>query len=164
MTSSFNQYERDLIAIVETHGWQATHVFDPNGGPAFTYSVGFPKILGCPDCIIVGLTGEIMHSMLWEVFRQIRKGKALVEGARWDGLLGGDFQCVSLPIRSDVMESDYRLSSSEWYLRKVMKSDEPYEAFQLVWPSVQGHLFPWDDDCPNTVLDVQPLLGELPSN
>ncbi|MGJ8559264.1 MAG: DUF4262 domain-containing protein [Litorimonas sp.] len=164
MTSSFSQYERDLIANVETHGWQATHVFDPKGGPAFTYSVGFPQTLGCPDCIIVGLKRSLMHNMLWELFHQIRKGKALVVGASWDGLLGGDFQCVSVRIRSDLKHSDFRLSSSEWYLRKVMKSDTPFEAFQIVWPSVQGHMFPWDDDCPIEVLDVQPLLGEPPSN
>ena len=157
-----NQYERNLIANVEAHGWQATNVFDPKCGPSFSYSVGFPQTLGCPDCIIVGLTSEIMHHMLWEIFHQIRKGETLVAGARWDGLLSGDFKCVSLPIRPDVMESDYRLSSSEWYLRNVMKSDSPFEAFQIVWPSVHGHLYPWDSDCPIEVLEAQPVLGEAP--
>lgn len=162
MTENLSKYERVLIDNVETHGWQATHVFDPEGGPAFTYSVGFPQTLGCADCIIVGLSNEVMHNMLWEVFHQVSKGKALENGAGWEGLIGGDYTCVSIPIRSGVMTSNFTLSSSEWYLRKVMKSDSPFDAFQIVWPSVQGHLFPWDDDCPLEVLEAQPLLGKPP--
>lgn len=162
MTENLSKYERVLIDNVETHGWQATHVFDPEGGSAFTYSVGFPQTLNCPDCIIFGLSKEVMHNMLWEVFLQVRKGKTLENGAGWDGLIGGDYRCISIPIRPDVMTSNFTLSLSEWYFRKVMKSDRPYEAFQIVWPSVHGRLYPWDLDCPTEVLEAQPVLGEAP--
>lgn len=161
--TGYNQYETDLIANVDTHGWQAMNVFDPEGGPTFTYSIGFPHTLGCPDCIIVGLPSKIMHNMLWEVFYQVRKGKLLEDGAQWEGLLAGDYSCVSMRVGSDINSSIYAMRSSEWYLSEVMKSDVPFTAFQIVWPSVHGRLYPWNENCPSDVIEAQPLLGTAPS-
>jgi len=94
-STTYTDYEHSLLATIEQHGWQATSVFDPKGeDPNFTYSVGFTTSLKTPEFIIFGLPRELMHSMLWEIYRQIAKGAVPADGMRWQGLLEG-FDCIS---------------------------------------------------------------------
>lgn len=155
-------YEQKLLAIVEEHGWHCTSVFDPEGGPDFGYSVGFPEALGVPDCIVVGLPSELINAMLWQVFRQVEAGKALVHGAEWEGLLAGDYTCRSIRVLDQKAAEPFRMNSAEWYWSEVLKREAPFDAFQIVWPSARSRLYPWDKDCPQDVLDVQRLLGPPP--
>jgi hypothetical protein len=146
-------YERDILQNIEKHGWFCTCVFDPEGkDPGFAYSVGFTKTLGCPEFIVFGLGSQLMHSMLWEVFRQIRDGKMPYDGQRWSGVLD-DHDCISRAVHPSNMVRDY-LNSAMWFWG-YDNPKGPLPAMQLFWPARDSDLFPWDDACPQDVRDSQ---------
>ncbi|MEL7231345.1 MAG: DUF4262 domain-containing protein, partial [Pseudomonadota bacterium] len=122
----------------------------------FTYSIGFPKTLGSPDFIIFGLGQELMHSMLWEIFHQIKAGQKVSHGQKWDGLLGGGFACYSFKCTHPDLFEEYALSS-KWYWNDQGLSGEP-DVYQIVWPGAKDGLFPWDSGCDQFVIDQQPQL------
>lgn len=108
--------DKKLIANVKKCGFHSQHVFEDADGPAFQYSIGFSDTLKSLEIIVFGLERELMHNMLWEMFRQIKAGSSLSEGARWGGLLGGH----------------HRRRDPGLLL-----------AYQLFWPGTQQGLFPW---------------------
>ncbi|NNC37283.1 MAG: DUF4262 domain-containing protein [Acidimicrobiales bacterium] len=153
-------YEKDLIANVEKHGWQATHVFDPDGdAPGFTYSIGFPHTLNCPDFIIFGLPSNLMHSMFWEIFRQIKDGNKPGDGTKWEGLLEGDFVCISRLVHADNSGSNY-FNSARWFHQHDGGDAKKMSFMQLFWPGAQNNLYPWDEGCGDDLIKAQPLLYE----
>lgn len=155
-----DDYEVKLLANIEEHGWQATHVFDPEcNDPGFTYSIGFPKSLNAPDFIIFGLKQELMHNMLWEIFHQVKDGKAVEDGAEWLGLLGGDYTCVSRFVHPDNNSSNYFNSASWWY-KHTGRDIDKLEFCQMFWPGVEDQFLPWEDGCHESVIAAQPLLFE----
>ena len=158
MTKEYSEYEQKLFATIEKHGWQSTFVFDPDGdAPDFAYSIGFSKTLNAPEFIVFGLPRELMHSMLWEVFRQIQNGKMPEDGMEWSGLLEG-FQCVCRKAIHKDVHTEYA-TSANWFWRESGNSGSP-EVFQIVWPGAQQGLFPWDDGCVEYVINQQPALWE----
>jgi hypothetical protein len=157
MVEDDSEYERNILANVEEHGWFCTSVFDPDGdAPSFSYSVGFTKTLDSPEFIVFGLPAKLMHSMLWKVFRLIKAGKQPEDHQRWSDLLEG-FDCISRVVHPTNIVRDY-LNSAMWLWRTQLGHDEPLQAFQLVWPSSETGLFPWDADCAQIVRDYQPPL------
>jgi len=83
-----SEFEVNMLATIEEHGWFCMSVFDPDGKqPEFSYSIGFSKTLDAPEFIVFGLNRELRHSMLWEVFRQIKAGAEPDEGKAWSDLL-----------------------------------------------------------------------------
>ena len=158
--SGLTAYEQNIIDKIDEHGWMATHVFDPEAeDPGFTYSIGFPKTLDVPDFIIFGLPQELMHNMLWEIFHQIKKGKSVEDHTRWEGLLGGDYICVSRRVHLENNTSNY-FNSARWHHRHIGRSDEDLEFYQIFWPGTKIELLPWEEGCHQSVIDVQPLLFE----
>ena len=128
------------------------------------YSVGFPETYGVPDCIVVGLPRQALINVITAVHEHVSQGKVPIHGARWDGLLPEPFQCRSIALPSQDALGRYRMLSAEWYWRQVMKRTEPLQAFQIVWPGERTNLFPWDPECPQDVLELQPVLGEPPQS
>jgi hypothetical protein len=157
MAEDDGEYERNILATIEEHGWFCTSVFDPKGAnPSFAYSVGFTKTLNCPEFIIFGLDLKVMHSALWSVFRQIEAGKTPEENQRWSDLLEG-FDCVSRRVHPTNIVREY-LNSAMWFWSGPDKRGSDVPAFQLVWPSSATGLYPWDADCAQIVRDHQPPL------
>lgn len=156
--AELSEYEQDLVDNVAEHGWQATYVFDPDEEePTFSYSIGFPKTLNCPDFIIVGLDPKMMHAMLWGIFRQIKDGKKPVDGAKWDNILGNGFTCISRLVHSDYNDSDY-FNSARWFHEYDGNDVNGMRFMQLLWPDPQDGLFPWDKGCAEDLKEAQPLL------
>ena len=156
-------YEREVLAAIEEYGFYSSGVFDSDGELSnFAYTVGFPTSLGCADCVVLGLDLKVMHHMLWQVFHQVKAGKALEHGTEWGGLLAGNYVCRSIRVSVDIMLDEYRLRSAEWYWRDELKRDAPFEAYQIVWPGTQQRKYPWDEGCAQQVIDAQPLLGPAP--
>lgn len=148
--------DQKVVDDVEQYGWHAVHVFDPDGERIpFTYSVGFTKSLGAPECIIFGLGREVMHSMLWEVYRQVQAGAAITHGKRWKNLLEG-YECVSMRATHEELFSEYATFAG-WYGRSISGEGNP-EVYQIVWPGVGSGLLPWDEGCPGEVINAQPRL------
>jgi hypothetical protein len=149
-------YEQKILDTIDEHGWFDTHVFDPEeSDPTFSYSVGFTETLAAPEFIVFGLEMKLMHNMLWSVFRQIRAGKAVMDGARWDDVLNG-FECVSRRVDPSNVVRDY-MNSAMWFWGDEAAKG-PVPVFQLVWPGAVDGLFPWDEGCSETVRDFQPPL------
>ncbi len=156
MAKSYSEYERKLFSTIEEHGWQFTFVFDPDGNePDFGYSVGFSKTLNAPEFIIFGLPQDIMSSMLWEVFRQIRGGVVPSDGMAWEGLLEGH-SCISRKAIHNDLHIEYAVSAN-WFWRESGNVGSP-EVLQLVWPGAQQGLLPWEKGCSHDVIDCQPAL------
>lgn len=152
-------YEQNIVSNVETHGWFCASVFDPDGtDPAFSYSVGFARTLGCAEFIVAGLSGELMHAMLWKVFCQIKAGAVPADRKRWTGVLDG-FECESRAVHPTNIDLNY-LNSARWFWTEKEGRAPPLEAFQLVWPGARDGLFPWEEGCSAEVIAAQPPLWE----
>ena len=157
MSDEYSDYENRIVSKVEEHGWFGTHVFDPKGdAPGFTYSIGFTKTLNCPEFIIFGLNNELMHSMLWNIFRDIEGGVTPHDGRVWSNLLEG-FDCVIKSVHPDNIRMNY-LNSAKWFWDTHLGNSEPLEAYQVVWPGAVSGEFPWDDDCDPYIIEKQPPL------
>lgn len=154
---TMDDYDKKMIQNIEEHGWQCSHIFDPDQkDPDFSYSVGFMKTLGCPEFIVFGLNKELMHSMLWKIFRDIESGVKPHEGQVWSNLLEG-FDCIIREVNPDNIHMNY-LNSAKWFWNTHLGNSEPVEAYQVVWPGAATGHFPWDDDCPQEITDMQPAL------
>jgi len=151
-----DEYERNILQNIDEHGWFCTSVFDPTGTrPAFSYSVGFTRTLDAPEFIVFGLDTKMMHSMLWQVFRDIKAGRKPGDLDTWGGLLAGH-DCVIRAVHPTNIIREY-LSSAMW-LWGDPATRGPLTAFQIVWPGAGTKLFPWDEGCPQIVRDEQPSL------
>ena len=154
--AQLNDYERRLIADVESHGWFCLSVLADGTEPGFSYSVGLAQTLRSPECIIFGLPSELMHSMLGRIFDQLKAGAVLEDGRRWSGLIEG-FDCISRPVHpSRVVRKHF--SSAPWYWNYPTKRDRPLAAYQIFWPGAVSGQFPWESGCDPQVRDLQPLL------
>ena len=153
---SLNDYERTIVDNVAKYGWHCSHVFDPDRNqPDFSYTVGLWETLCVPELIVIGLGRELMHSMLWEMYRQLKAGAQLADGARWSGLIEG-FECVSRKVHPTQIGSDY-FNSARWYHR-FRSGGGALEAYQIFWPGAQQGLFPWEAGCVADVREWQPPL------
>ena len=154
--SSYSDHEKKLIAQVDKHGWMSTFVFDPDGHtPDFCYSVGFTKSLNAPEFIVFGLSKDLMHNMLWELYRQVQAGAVPSDGLRWTGLLEG-FDCISRKARHPDLYTEYAVSAA-WFWHENGNTGSP-DVYQVVWPGSRQGLFPWEKGCVSDVIDAQPAL------
>jgi len=150
---SLTDYEINLLKNVDKHGWHATTVFDPKGhNPSFTYSTGFAKSLNKPEFIVFGLSNDLMHDMLWEIYEQLKAGAIPEDGMRWKNVLEG-FDCISKKAKHPDLFDRYATTAS-WLWNYEKQIGEP-EVFQLVWPGAQQGLFPWEEDCDSYVVEQQ---------
>jgi hypothetical protein len=152
---SLNTYERTMLRTVAEHGWQCTKVFDPDGNqPDLAYSVGLWESICAPELIVFGLDIDLMHEMLWVIYRRLKSGVLLSDGARWPGVLEG-FECVSRPVHPSQLKIEY-FNSALWY-REYQTGDRMLQAYQIFWPGAENGLFPWEAGA-ETVRELQPLL------
>ena len=130
--------DEQVADVVAEHGWSCQSVSAGGDDPAFAYSVGFPETLNAPQFIIFGLAPELMHRILWGVFRQVSAGAPAIAGARWRDLLDG-YDCVTIGVYpSRVLEY---LGFAQGYHRH-RRREGIVSALQLVWPAKGQGLFP----------------------
>ena len=151
---ALNKYFQDLVDDVKKHGWYAVFVATGEDEPSFGYSVGFWESLDAPDVIIFGLPPKLTHSMLWELFRQLKLGQKLEDGGRWPDLIAG-YDCVSRLVHPS--QTPKYLLSAIWY-RKHRLGSADIEAYQIFWPGKGAGLFPWEPECSDYVRESQPAL------
>ncbi|HWE47129.1 MAG TPA: DUF4262 domain-containing protein [Caulobacteraceae bacterium] len=147
--------DEKVVADVAEHGFHSLGVEGEGVHPQFRYSVGFWESLNSPEVLIYGLDLKLAHSMLWEMFRQIKAGKMLRDRERWSGLLEG-YDCISRPI--DPSQFPDHVGFALWYRRFRLGDASNLRAFQLFWPSVNDGHYPWEQGCPPRVRNLQPLL------
>lgn len=154
-------YEKDIVRNVAEHGWFCVCVgvpaSDPSNKPSFAYSVGFWETLRKPELIVFGLPLKLMHSMLWEAFRQLKAGTAQMnDGERWSNLIDG-FECISRPVHQSQIRRE-TFNSALWYRRHQAGGSDDLSAFQLFWPGKVNGRFPWEADSSESVRELQPQL------
>lgn len=153
---ALTDYEQRIVDNIDEHGWFCVVVTDGDDAEAFAYSVGFEQTLGSPECIVFGLPPDLMHSMLWNVFRQIRDGARLSNGRRWSGLLEG-FDCITRPVHPSQITREH-FNSALWHWGDPAERGRELTAFQLFWPGAVDGLFPWESGSSDGVRERQPLL------
>jgi Domain of unknown function (DUF4262) len=152
---ALNAIEEGIVAGVAKHGWYGMHVLADQDFPGFTYSIGFWESVGSPDFLIYGLSKNLMHSMLWEMFRQLKGGRRVEDGARVSDLIEG-FDCIVRPIHESRLRE--HLGSALWYRRHKLGDDSGLQGWQIFWPGREQGLFPWERGCSEDVRGWQPLL------
>jgi hypothetical protein len=147
-----NDYERRLIEIVKTHGWQVTSVFDPEGAkPNFSYSIGILETLKAPELIIIGLPKESAHGIINSYGQKIRDGSHKFRVGEFIHDLIEGYDAFLIDITTSPQKEDFAKSAGWYYDR----GDFPM--MQLVWPSKSGN-WPWQDGH-GDLLRSQPLLA-----
>jgi len=150
-----NEFEQRMVASIAEHGWYAMHVLADGDFPGFTYSIGFWESANAPEFLIYGLPKKLMHSMLWEMFRQLKAGRRVRDGEPISDLIEG-FDCIMRPIHvSHIRE---HIGSALWYQRHRLGNDRGLQAWQIFWPGKEQKLFPWEAGCNEDVRGWQPLL------
>lgn len=157
-TDHLADYERKILANVERTGCHIPYVFGGDDEPdyiPFGYSVGFPSTVGQPEVIVFGFPGDLTAAVINGILRQCRDGLKLTDWLEVNGLIEGH-SCILREVGPDNITIEH-FNSAIWYSRMIV--EEPLDrAFQIVWPGARDGLFPWEDDCTQTVRDRQPAL------
>jgi len=146
-----------VIGYVREHGHVAMQIEDPDGyEPDFTYSIGFPVSVDHPEVIVFGLPTELREHMIHALYAMMsQEGLKLADGMRVGGLLGG-FDCVAREVIDPDAIAEHFCTAIGYHESQHGKTID--RAFQIVWPSAENGLFPWDDGCAEGVIDNQPAL------
>lgn len=141
--------EEKALEDIDKYGCHILHVFEGEGNPRFTYSIGIEKTTGRPELIVTGLKRELAQSIINEYNRRVRSGETFQVDEYYDGFLGG-FQ-----VTLKRMEKKHYREYLGWALWLYQGLD--FDVLQLIYPTVEG-LWPWDDDAPDDFLWFLPRL------
>ncbi len=147
--------DRKTISDVEEYGWHVGAIPADDEEPSFAFSVGLFKTFGHPEVILFGLGIEAMQGIINVIGEEVRQGRRFSEGEAASGIIEG-FDVRFCEVSRDHY-SEY-LGTASWYYKST-----DYPALQCVWPDRLGR-FPWDDDFPESLRAIQPVLAQLPGN
>ncbi len=147
--------DQSYLDKIETYGHAVMSVADrvdePTGEPNFSYSTGAYESYGAPELIIFGLSSKMHHWMINEFYNRLQQGETFPLGEEVEGFLEG--YPVVFVEASERAANDY-MNFTRWYYE-----GEPFPVWQLVWPGVNSRKFPWEEDCPQEIIDAQPDLS-----
>ena len=132
---SLDSGEKTFVDRVRDHGWMRTGIFADTEGPAFSFTTGFWLTTRHPEIIIFGLGDEIMHDVLWDLFRDAKAGRDLPLGV-WTSNVFGNSEAYVFPVAKRLY-ADY-LGWSRWFY-----AGDDFPCSQVVWSDPAG-TFPWD--------------------
>ena len=156
-----NDHERNMVAKIDEYGYFKLMVFDPEGNdPHFMYSVGFQQTHEQPECIIIGLSRDLMEAMMDVLHDKLEKGLKLVDALLIEDLLGGGFKCMAKTVKPENLSRAY-FNSARWYNRYCGGTNDEFQAMQIIWPGAIDGLYPWQSE---QMSALQPLLCEPPAS
>jgi hypothetical protein len=142
-------HDAKLLETLEQWGWFVTKVAGGDGEPAFAYSMGLYENFLHPELIIFGLDLDVMHRLIDDAAKRIRRGHRYEEGRRYDDLL----QVYPCEFRKvDPSRHNGLVNWAIWYYQSL-----PFPVVQLVWPDPAG-LFPWEAGFDERYRERQPTL------
>ena len=154
--------EQKVVDNIRDHGCHVMWIFDDKGDhPDFSYSIGFPATIGQPEVIVFGLKRELMHSMVNNVREQCAEGLRLIDWKKISGLLDG-YDVIARTINDDDAIREH-FGWAIWY-HSAQRGEQVQQAYQLVWPGAFDGLFPWDAECAENVIALQPALYQTRLN
>ena len=104
--------EKHFVDLVREHGWFRTSVFADEHAPGFSYTTGFWRATNAPEVIVFPLRSEIVHNVLWDVYRAVATGTSFPTGLRLSGVFA-NVDAVFLPVAKQLYP-DY-LGWSRWF-------------------------------------------------
>ncbi|GLW98798.1 hypothetical protein Misp02_28850 [Microtetraspora sp. NBRC 16547] len=118
-------------------------------GPGWAFTIGLHHSFGSPEVAMFGLDLDLMRACLNTLADAIAAGHPMLPGQERDDVLEG-FPVVIKPVH----ESWYKplFGAALWFYRR-----QPLAFMEMVWPDRDG-LFPWDENCPSGVRELQPSL------
>lgn len=146
-----DQAEQSFVAMLREHGWFRTGVHADGDGPGFSYSTGFWVTLRQPEIIIFDLRDDIVHEVLWDLFRSAEAGEVLPVGQPTDRVFG-NLAAYVFPVAKRHYAN--HLGWSRWFY-----AGDDFPCQQIVWPDRAG-LFPWEAGFDPTFANKQPDLTE----
>lgn len=140
---------------IDKHGWAILGVFptEKDPGPWFTYTIGLTG-KGLPELIMVGLSNGQAAPLLNDAAEQLVKGELQI--GEPIGTLLQDLPAMLIEVDAKGMEKHPLNAAKAQY-------GEQIRALQLVWPDESG-LFPWQEGFNPEMKELQPLLGDPPSD
>ena len=152
-TASSNDYERALLEIIASHGWQCTSVGAGEDQPCFSYTIGLLRSFNYSELMVIGLAPTTAHGMFTTAANAARAGRPLALEQPSEGLVEG-YPCVFVKV-PEIAYGEYVLSASWFY------EGNAFPLYQIVWPSKEGR-FPWHPSAGAQFRAEQPVVG-LPS-
>lgn len=150
-----DDHDAKLLTDIERVGWHVVHINSDEGGPAFTFSVGFYYTFQQPEILIMGLRHDVALSLLNIAVVQMAGGKTFKPFERVSSF-AETYDCAFAPIEIEQYR-DY-LGYAIWFYRGL---PQPFPALQLVWPDKQGR-FPWEPDYDERFFSLQKKLYATP--
>lgn len=154
MSKEKTGYEKQLSNI-EEHGLHVIHVLEDDKGPGFTYSVGLFHNYQHPEIIIIGLKRDLAHVLINDIAFDIKQGK-LYKGGQFYSEILDDFECLMLDVEAKHYD-EYFGQASRFY------ESNDFPVLQCAYPTLSG-VYPWQDDWPEDLKDLQPMLGVINSS
>jgi len=142
--------ERKVLADVKKFGWHCLNIFEEDGKPPWTFSIGFHKTWNFPELIVIGLKREVAHSTLNIVATQLAEGTRLDLALASDELFN-DFACCFVEVPKP-MYREY-MGTARWF-----HGGDAFPLYQIVWSSRDGY-FPWNESASESYKQWQPVLG-----
>ncbi|MCP2014095.1 hypothetical protein L1280_001232 [Deinococcus sp. HSC-46F16] len=146
-----DDFERELLSSIQTHGWSVLKVPADEEGPGFAFTLGLWGNYGHPEVIMVGLDLDLMHQILNLIGDAVKAEQQRFEDGQHYAELLEDLHCAFVEVAANHF-MEY-LGTALW-----LYGQQPFEALQCVWPDREG-LYPWQDGFNPEWRELQPLLS-----
>lgn len=150
MSSIGTQIYKNIKKTIAEQGWAIMHIFPSETTPAFSYTIGLLE-KGLPDIIILGVDGEVAHSLLHALYDKIGGDKAQ------DILFNGSVveEVANMPLK--LVEVDDKYISQYLIQAGVYYETYNIRVMQLLWPDPNG-VFPDESGFDERYREAQPVL------
>ncbi len=149
--SVLDEPERKFVGNVREHGWVRTSVHTEAENPSFAYTTGFWLSARAPEIIIFSMKTEIVHGVLWDMFRDAKSG-LIQPAARRNDQVFANIPAYLFPVAKKHYAE--HLGWSRWFYAQA-----EFPCVQLVWPD-RDSVFPWETGFDETFRLDQPDLTE----
>lgn len=151
-TQPEDEYDRKLLADIESHGWHLVGICDESGEEvAYVFSVGLQHTFGQPEICLFGLSDfSVMGRIINHIGELMREGQPFEDWLASEDVLEGAV-CVFRQVPKEHYQEYFG------YCRWYYEGDE-FRMLQCVWPDRNGK-FPWDTDCDADLIASQCLLA-----
>ena len=151
--NEYEEFNKELDKSIAEYGWHVIKVMADEEGPGFCFSVGLFKSFGHPEIIIVGLDLDLGHELINLMGDEIREGVKFEAGQYYDDIIE-EYSCYMLEVSKENYEG--WLGTAIGYYQS-----EDFPVLQCIYPTVDN-VYPWQEEWPEEIEDLQPVLAEIP--
>jgi hypothetical protein len=145
--------ERKIVKHIRKFGYFVVRVEGIKGSPAFSYSMGIQSTLGAPECIVVGLDGDLSFELISEYFYRTSFGEPFEQGRLYEF---NNARHIPVNVYFNKVPDGYHpqyLACAVWFYRSGR-----FDAIQLIYSNPDG-IFPWDNNVTEEFKNKQMILS-----